>query len=346
MQVRDALPLSEEQVRSILALVEAATRSDAVAPLSEQVLLQVRDDAGRSPARSASSASRHLLAYDGARLVGYAHLTPAAAATLGTPAEPATAELVVAVTDRRRGVGKLLLHTLQDRHAPLQVWSHGHLPAARAFAGREGYTVVRELWQLRRPLGPLASRPEPSDTELPHTELPDGFRSRSFVVGQDEPAWLAVNARAFAHHPEQGRITLPDLQLRQHEPWFDPAGFLLVEDIDADPPVLAAFHWTKVHQPTVQPMQQLPGQPVGRAGDTEPSEPVGEVYVLGVDPAYQGRRLSRPLTVLGLRYLQDRGLRQVLLYVDAANLAAVRTYTGLGFREWSADALYLRTTSG
>jgi mycothiol synthase len=38
--------------------------------------------------------------------------------------------------------------------------------------------------------------------------------------------------------------------------------------------------------------------------------------------------------------LRDRGLADVLLYVDEDNTAAVRMYTALGFTRWSADVMY------
>jgi len=134
-----------------------------------------------------------------------------------------------------------------------------------------------------------------------------------------------VNARAFAHHPEQGRMTLDDLLLREAEPWFDPAGFFLIEQVGEGSPALAAFHWTKVH---------------GHEGGAHP--PVGEVYVVGVDPAYQGAGLGRVVTLLGLHHLQDRGLTSAMLYVDGDNAAALRTYTGLGFTRWDVDVQFSR----
>ena len=47
--------------------------------------------------------------------------------------------------------------------------------------------------------------------------MDEGVGVRSFVVGQDEEAWVALNARAFADHPEQGRLTVADLRLRAGE---------------------------------------------------------------------------------------------------------------------------------
>jgi mycothiol synthase len=156
-------------------------------------------------------------------------------------------------------------------------------------------------------------------------QLPDGFHARSFEVGRDEQAWLETNAAAFAHHAEQGRMTLADLQDRTSQPWFDAAGFILVEADDA-PGRVAAFHWTKV-----DPDQR---------SSLEPANTAGEVYVVGVHPAYQGRGLGRPVTALGLAHLAGLGLPEVVLYVDGDNAAALKTYTGLGFGSIMVDVMY------
>ena len=279
--VEEARP-DPAQVQALAAAAEAA---DGVAPLSEPVLLDLHENAGR-----------HYLATRAGTLVGYAHL------------DAEGAELVVHPDSRRQGVGGRLLDAVEAAGAEL-AWAHGRRPAALAFAAARGWTPVRTLWQLRRSLS----------VEIPDRRLPPGITLRSFVPGQDEDAWVAVNARAFAHHPEQGAWTVRDLELREAEPWFDPAGFLLaVRDGTGE---LAGFHWTKVH----------PGPP-----------PIGEVYVLGVDPSAQGLHLGPALTVAGLRHLRGRGLADVLLYVDDDNPAAVRLYQRLGFTEWDADVQFRR----
>ena len=172
---------------------------------------------------------------------------------------------------------------------------------------------------------------QPDASSLPAVSLPEGFRSRHFVVGQDEEAWLRVNARAFVDHPEQGRITRRDLDQRMGEPWFDARGLILIEDMSALAPVLAASHWTKivpVGEPDLDPA-------------TRPTE--GEVYVVGVDPAYQGLGLGRTVTVLGLAHLLEEGLTEAMLYVDADNRAAVATYSRLDFTRCAVDIMYSRT---
>jgi mycothiol synthase len=321
--------LDAEQIAAVMALDRRAQAVDHVAPLSEQVLLAARDSAG--PGTEAGTGDAHFLTYDGTHLAGYSHLergtaggTASAESGLtadGQVAEGATAEVVVDPADRRHGVGTALLRAMQDALGSqadgLRIWAHGHLDGARAIASREGYSIVRELWSMRRPL-------LPDDGSLPAVTLPDGFTARHFVVGQDEGAWLRVNSRAFADHAEQGRLTRHDLDLRVAEPWFDATGFILVEDTRGATPVLAASHWTKVvasARPRVRPT-------------------LGEVYVVGVDPEYQGLGLGRAVTILGLEHLRERGVNEAMLYVDADNTAAIATYSRLGFTRFAVDVMY------
>ena len=319
--------LDDAQRSEVLTLAATAGHLDEVAPLSEQVLLAVRD----GETVSAATGSPHFLAYAGPHLAGYAHLERGPA---GSAASAATAELVVHPARRRQGVGTALVRALENaletalgntpasEAATLRLWSHGDLEGARALAARDGYTSVRELWVMCRSLRADAG-------PLPAVSLPEGFRARHFIVGQDEDAWLRVNARAFADHPEQGRLTRVDLDRRIGEPWFDATGFILVEDMRGPAPVLAASHWTKI-VPVEDP----------DLGPTEGTE--GEVYVVGVDPAYQGLGLGRAVTVLGLAHLRESGLAKAVLYVDADNSAAVATYSGLGFARFAADVEYSR----
>jgi mycothiol synthase len=173
------------------------------------------------------------------------------------------------------------------------------------------------LWQMHRSL----------QDPVPAPEFPVGRRLRTFIPGRDEDDWLSLNARAFAKHPEQGAWTRHDLELREQEPWFDPTGFFVAERAGQ----LAGFHWTKVHPPEAA---AAPGAAKG----------IGEVYVVGVDPAEQGSGLGRALTLAGLQHLRELGLDVVMLYVDEDNTPAIRLYEALGFTLARADVMYQRDT--
>jgi mycothiol synthase len=299
-------PLAEAEARSVLGLAETAAGRDGVAPLSEHVLLHARygGDAGARNLLLTAGPGLAGPGQAGPVLAGYGHLDPADQAD---PAEGPAAEMVIHPDYRGRGFGLTLARALVAEAAPhpLRVWAHGDLPAARALAARAGFAWIRSLWAMRRPLA----------DPLPEPVFPPGVTLRTFRVGADEAAWLDLNRKAFASHPEQGAWTAEDLSLREREPWFDPDGFFLAERDGK----LAGFHWTKIH-------------------GTPPQ--VGEVYVVGVDPAAQGGGLGRGLTLAGLHYLRSQGLPEVMLYVDEDNTAAVRMYTALGFSRWSTDAMY------
>ena len=294
----------------MLSLADAAASADGVGPLSEQVRLHV--SYGGDPA------AWNLLLRRGQDLAGYAHLGPA------DPAEGRSGELVIHPAYRRRGLGlALALATLaQESGLPVRLWAHGDLPAAARLATVASFRRTRILWQMRRSLRDALAEPQ----------LPPGVSLRAFIPGQDEDGWLAVNARAFASHPEQGKWTRADLAHREAAPWFDPDGFLLAERNGH----LAGFHWTKIHKPGS-------GQAGNGTGSTD--KPLGEVYVIGVDPAEQGTGLGRALTLAGLRYLQGREIPAVMLYVDGENAAAIRLYGSLGFAHSATDVMYTHDAS-
>ncbi|MCX4584386.1 mycothiol synthase [Streptomyces sp. NBC_01481] len=294
-QIQTVDELSPEQAEAVLGMLAEAARADGMQAVSEQGRLQLRG--GRR------EGVRHLLLTVGGELVGYAQLEDT------DPVEAPAAELVVHPGHRGghgRALGSALLGASGKR---LRVWAHGGKSAARHLAQVLGLTLFRELRQLRRPLNLL---------DIPEPVFPAGVTVRTFVPGQDDAAWLALNAAAFAHHPEQGSLTQRDLDDRKAEPWFDPKGFFLAER-DGE---LIGFHWTKVHA----------------------EEQLGEVYVVGIRPDAQGGGLGKALTAIGLRHLAAQGLPTAMLYVDADNAAALSVYERLGFTTHEVDLMY-RTES-
>lgn len=300
----DPSPTEQQQV---IALIGRAAAVDGQASVNEAGLLALRSP-GHDDA--AGTGSRHVLVHDRGtgELIGYAQ-----AITEGTGR---VAALVVDPGHRRQGIGSTLWRQLvAAAGAPLRVWAKGDTPAARALAARLGLLPVRTLQVLGRSLS----------GDLPPAEPPAGITIRTFRPGLDDDGWLAVNASAFAFHPEQGSLTRTDLEQRMAEPWFDPAGFFVaVRDDSADSAAtgddssIVGFHWTK----------------------REPGSPTGEVYVIGVDPAAGVRGLGTPLLGVGLRHLREVGASEVDLYVEADNERALALYHRYGFTLVSADVMY------
>ena len=163
--------------------------------------------------------------------------------------------------------------------------------------------VVRTLQLLSMPL------------PVPVLDLPSGMDVRVFDPEGDACAWLEQNNAAFADHPEQGAWRLEDLNARIAEPWFDPSGFLLLCEGDS----IAASCWTKVHELY--------------------AERFGEIYVLSVNPSYQGRGLGRIMLNQGLVSLRRKGVSRAVLFVDEDNAPALSLYQSYGFTLERKDQL-------
>ncbi|WP_439029908.1 mycothiol synthase [Gordonia terrae] len=243
---------------------------------------------------------------------GYANIVP------GRDGEPSMIEAVVDPASRRSGHGRALLDAAfgaapaPDASAGdspgVRVWAHGDLPGAVALAAAMGLTKRRELLQLRRPVG--------AGHELPELVVSPSISLRTYAGPADDAEILRVNNAAFDWHPEQGGWSEEQIRARVEADWFDPEGLFLAFDADNTGRLLG-FHWTKRH-------------------DAE----LGEVYIVGVDPAAQGRGLGRLLTLAGLHHLARGGVSEINLYVEGDNTAALHTYERLGFTRYAVDVAY------
>jgi mycothiol synthase len=257
------------------ALARAAQAVDGSPPVNDQALVEVRSG--------------------GARVVEVPH----AAAVLRSTDEGTEVELVVHPDHRREGLGALLVQrVLDETTGPTAFWAHGDHPGSRVLAARYGLAETRRLLQQRSPVAARTPR------------LRDGDRVAAFRPGVDDAAWLDLNARAFASHPEQGSIDQADLDARQAEPWFDAGDLLLLWRGDE----LLASCWLKL----------------------EADQP-GEFYAVGVSPDHQGEGLGGAVVDAGFARLAERGADTAALYVEGDNEPALRLYAGRGFVDHAVD---------
>lgn len=275
--------LTREQRASLEHLVERISHADGARPINESADLVI---AGQRPG--------HFLLVSGAdEMVGFAVID----------SRDATIQVGVDPTHRRRGHGTALLRAALRAHPGYTAWAFGSGPGAVALAKSLGLTPVRELLQMRRPLG---NEPQP---EVPGNWTIRGFRD------SDAEGVVATNAAAFAHHPEQGKLTLEEFGDLTRQSWFSADGLLVATASDGDR--VAGFHWTKRH-------------------DSE----TGEVYVLAVHPAQSGHGLGRLLLEAGLAHLEAIGCTEVMLFVEASEHRVVQLYRSASFVISNTDTSY------
>jgi mycothiol synthase len=143
----------------------------------------------------------------------------------------------------------------------------------------------------------------------PIPDFNNGLVIEHFNPSEHKQAWLDLNNKIFINHPDQGNWMMQDLENRMAETWFDPTGFFLAVENKQ----LVGTCWTKIHHDLVN------------------QAPVGELYVVGVDPDYMGRGIGRAVSIAALNYLYGKGIRDAMLYVDADNEKGLRLYESLGF---------------
>lgn len=286
LSIETAADLPDDLRVEAEALVDAATAHDGVVPFNELGRLALRGDREGTFWWVRDAAGLHALAWRDAADGGV--------------------QLVVHPSMRDHGLGTELAQTTLDDPASTHWWAFGTLESALLVADRLELPLTRQLVVMERDLLTHPAEPVPE---------PQGLTITGFTEA-DVDDLVLVNALAFAHHPEQGRLTADDVRLRMAEDWFDPEGLILARSTQTGE--LLGFHWTKLEDRT------------------------GEVYVIGVHPQHEGRGLGRGLLALGLQHLQQRGATRVQLYADAAEERVVRMYTSANFVVRNRDSSFSR----
>lgn len=278
---------ADGSAEAIAELARVATAHDGVAPFNDDTRLRLEE--------------RELVA------AWRADALVAAALARRTDDGGLDAELVVHPALRGQGIGGQLVTALRRMATgPVTVWSHGRLSSATDFATEHGLTPVRTLLRLARPL-------TEADGDGP-AEVPEGVALERFDAERDTDAFLALNARVFRDHPEQGALDRPGLDARRNESWYADEDFLLARD--SSDGRLLGYNWLKLED-----------------GD-------GEVYVIGVDDDAAGRGIGRALMAAGLARMHAAGMTRTSLYVEGDNERALRLYRSLGYLDDLVDVQY------
>lgn len=282
-------------------LVNLSTLTPTMQDALRRLVAAIRDHDGISPINESGS-----LGIDGVREADFFFM--------GRRSDPfgfvlcderdGTLQVGVHPDHRREGVGTELLTEALSSYPDFTAWAFGTLPGADELAARVRMEPVRQLLRMERPLAPAGQVPAEAE----------GYEIVTYDPA-DREAIVALNAAAFSHHPEQGRLTVAEFEDLTRQDWFDPAGLFVARRGGE----VAGFHWTKQH------------------GDG-----LGEVYVIAVAPEHEGRGLGRVLLQRGLDQLSGSGDERVQLYVEADQERVVRMYDRAGFTVGQVDTSYRR----
>ena len=161
----------------------------------------------------------------------------------------------------------------------------------------EGFSRVRD-YRLMRWQGKL----------VPPVELPEGFAIESFHPGDAERLTQVQNASfdgSWGFCPN----TVEEVSYRAGMNISAPEGIIfLTHGVDT-----AGYCWTCL------------------LGDLQ--NRIGVIGMIGIDPAYRGRGLSRPILLAGMEYLHSKNVEHIKLDVDEENHPAIRLYNAVGFQK-------------
>ncbi len=234
---------------------------------------------------------RHVVAWCVDRLVGYG--------ALGQQGGTWNLELLWEPgVDGDDVVTAMVLEALRGDVFPLRLWSR-QPPLSNESTGRAralGFVDDRSVLRLER------------GVHRADFDAGASLEVRPFDLGRDASAWLALNARAFAAHPEQGSWDLAELNAHLAQPWHVPALFLVTELEGA----MVAWCWCKVTT-------------------SDEGVVIGEIYVIGVDPSAHGRGLGSAMLTAGCAAMAAHGAQRIELYVEADNVPALSMYERHGF---------------
>ena len=165
-----------------------------------------------------------------------------------------------------------------------------------ALLQKEGLSKVRVYWLMRW-----------QEPDLPPVELHEGMSLAPYRPGNAEELTGIQNATfgghwGFCPNTSEEIAYRAEMSISPHE------GILLLRKDDST----IGYCWTCT------------------LGDVPHA--VGVISMIGIDPAYRGKGLSRPVLLAGMEYLRSRDVKYIQLDVDSENTPAVKLYSSIGFK--------------
>jgi mycothiol synthase len=224
--------------------------------------------------------------------------------------------------ERRRGIGRALLHWTESRSRDVAAswpgqephahgtWVDEHVPGGIALLEGEGYERVRYGFMMVRSL----------TDPIPDAPMPDGLEVRAVAAADHRRIWDA-DVEAFQDHWGAHQRTEEDYEGWFSTPGIDTGLWRVAWAGDEVAGSVWNFVWTEENE---------------RLGLKR-----GWLEHISVRRPWRRRGLATALIADSLRTLRDRGLTEAALGVDAENLSgALRLYESIGFRRHRTGISY------
>ncbi len=213
---------------------------------------------------------------------------------------------------RRKGLGTQLFGYATHRAKELGTKvAHVNIiegnTVAKSVLPRLGFKFVRRFVHLRLDMARLGWR-DANQAPLQYRHLQRG----------EEDKLAQIQNRSFADTWGYNPNTVEEIVHRTNLSHSSPGDVLLAYDGDR----VIGYCWTRITSEAA-------------SGKRE-----GQIFMLGVNPDYQGRGVGKTVLLAGLSYLENKGFETAGLTVDSKNKIARALYRSVGFKVRASSLWY------
>jgi len=213
---------------------------------------------------------------------------------------------------RRKGLASKLLGYATHRAKELGVKvAQINIPqdnvVAKSVLSRLGFRFVRRFLQLRLAI-----------SEIPEQDINHPTLQYRHMQRGEEDKLTEIQNRSFAGTWGYNRNTVEEISYQINSMNCSPEEVVLTCDGEK----VVGYCWTRITH------------------EAATNERKGQIRMLGVDPAYQGRGIGKGVLLAGLSYLKSKAVQVVELTVDSKNKAACGLYRSAGFKVQTSSLWY------